>query len=189
LRAKVIDEQLIKYLTDAHAIEEQSLGVLRRARRSSARADLREIYEQQLVRAELHRELLEARLQAHGAKSSALKDAAMRLGAFNWGLIFQAQPDTPGKATTFAFALTHLKIAGYELLKRVAARAGDEATVAVAERVLAEERDGASRLSASFDTAAEASFDAREAPRPSTEHVLLRALARSDRKGAPPRPV
>jgi ferritin-like metal-binding protein YciE len=188
LRANVIDEQLVKYLTDAHAIEEQSLGVLRRARRTCAQADLREIYGQQLARAEAHRELLEARLQAHGAKSSALKDAAMRLGSFNWGLIFQAQPDTPGKATTFAFALTHLKIAGYELLKRVAARAGDEATVAMTEHVLAEERDGASRLSASFDTAVEASFAAREAPRRSTEH-LLRALARGQRKGPPLRPV
>jgi ferritin-like metal-binding protein YciE len=187
LRANLIDEQLVRYLTDAHAIEEQSLGLLRRACRSCARADL-EIYEQQLVRAEAHRELLEARLHVHGAKSSALKDAAMRLGAFNWGLIFQAQPDTPGKATTFAFALTHLKIAAYELLKRVAARAGDEATVAMSEHVLAEERDGASRLSASFDTAVEASLRAREATRRPTEQ-LLRSLAVRDRKAAPLRPI
>jgi ferritin-like metal-binding protein YciE len=187
LRASVIDEQLVKYLTDAHAIEEESLGLLRRARRT-ARADLREIYEQQLVRAEAHRELLEARLQAHGAKSSALKDAAMRLGAFNWGLIFQAQPDTAGKATTFAFALTYLKIAGYELLKRVAARAGDEATVAMTEHVLAQEREGASRLSASFDTAVQASLDSQEAPRRLTEHLLL-SLAGGEREGAPLRPV
>jgi ferritin-like metal-binding protein YciE len=188
LRANVIDEQLVKYLTDAHAIEEESLGLLRRARRTCAREDVREIYEQQLVRAEAHRALLEARLQAHGAKSSALKDAAMRLGAFNWGLIFQAQPDTAGKATTFAFALTHLKIAGYELLKRVAARAGDEATVAMTEHVLGEERDGASRLSASFDTAVHASLEAQEAPRRPTEH-LLHTLAGGGRRGAPLGPV
>jgi ferritin-like metal-binding protein YciE len=188
VRAKVIDEQLIRYLTDAHAIEEQSLGLLRRARRSCARPDLREIYEQQLGRAEAHRDLLEARLRAHGGRSSALKDAAMRLGAFNWGLIFQAQPDAAGKAATFAFALTHLKIAGYELLKRVATLAGDEATVSMTERVLAEERDGASRLSASFDTAVQASLDARDAPLRPTEH-LLRALARNERKSPPLRPV
>jgi ferritin-like metal-binding protein YciE len=188
LSANLIDEQLVRYLTDAHAIEEQSLGLLRRARRSSGRADLREIYEQPLSRAEAHRGLLADRLEAHGARSSALKDAAMRLGAFNWGLIFQAQPDTPGRATAFAFALTHLKIAGYELLKRVAARAGDEATVAMTEQVLAEERDGASRLSASFDTAVEASLDAREAPRRPADH-LLRMLAGRERKGSPLRPV
>jgi ferritin-like metal-binding protein YciE len=188
LRANLIDEQLVKYLTDAHAIEEQSLGLLRRARRTSGRADLLEIYEQQLSRGEAHRGLLADCLEAHGARSSALKDAAMRLGAFNWGLIFQAQPDTPGKATTFAFALTHLKIAGYELLKRVAARAGDEATVAMTEQMLADERDGASRLSASFDTAVAASLDAREAPRRPTDH-LLRMLAGRERTGAPMRPV
>jgi hypothetical protein len=108
----------------------------------------------------------------------------MQLGALNWDLIFQAQPDTPGRTTTFAFALAHLKIAGYELLKRVAARAGDEGTIAMAEHVLADECDGASRLSASFDTAVEASFDAREAKRRPTEQ-LLRALAGRERNGAP----
>src|SRR5437660_4647586 len=143
---------------DAHAVEEQSLGLLRRAHRACDRADLRELYAQHLALAVQHRQLLEDRLQAHGAKSSALKDAAMRLGALNWSLIFQAQPVTPGKATALVFALTHLKIASYELLNRVAARAADEATVAMTERVLAGERAGAARLSASFDQALDASL-------------------------------
>lgn len=171
----MIDEQLVKHLTDAHAIEEQSLSILRRARRACETSDLSEIYEQQLSRGEVHRTLLRERLEAHGAKSSAIKDAAMRLGALNWGLVFQTHPDTPGKATAFAFAMTHLKIAGYELLKRVAVRAGDEATVTMTERVLADERAGASRLRASFDRAVEASMDAQDAP-PSRAQDLLGRL-------------
>jgi ferritin-like metal-binding protein YciE len=178
-----MDQQLLKYLTDAHAIEEQSLSMLRKARRASETSDLREIYEQQLSRGEVHRRLLRERLEAHGAKSSAIKDAAMRLGALNWGLIFQAQPDTPGKATAFAFALTHLKIAGYELLKRVAIQAGDEATVAMTEQVLADEQEGAARLRASFDRAVEASMEAHAARRNRAED-LLRTLAIAERKGA-----
>jgi ferritin-like metal-binding protein YciE len=183
----VIREQILEYLTDAHAIEEQSVGLLRRARRTCERGDLREIYEEQLVRAEAHRRLVEQRLEAHGAKSSSLKDAAMRLGALNWGLIFQARPDTPGKATAFAFALTHLKIAGYELLNRVAVRAGEQETVAMTEQVLAEERAGAVRLSASFDNAVEASTDTREDPNRAEQ--LLRTLVVGERRGSPMRPV
>lgn len=179
LRAGVIDQQLIAYLMDAHAIEEQSLGLLRRARRASGRDDLRQIYAEYLARAEEHRQMLEERLQAHGAKSSALEDAAMRLGALNWSLIFQAQPVSPGKATALVFAMTHLKIAGYELLKRVAARAADEATVAMTERVLMDERAGAARLSESFDTAIEASLDVWNAPRNAVGQ-LRRKLAIGD---------
>jgi ferritin-like metal-binding protein YciE len=165
LRASVIDQQLMTYLMDAHAIEEQTLGLLWRARRTTERYELREIYDENLARAEEHRQLLEDRLHAHGARSSALKDAAIRLGALNWSLIFQAQPVTPGKATALVFALAHLKIAAYELLRRVAARAADEATVAMAERVLADERAGVARLSGSFDQAVEASFEVSETPR------------------------
>jgi ferritin-like metal-binding protein YciE len=184
LRASTMGEQLLEYLTDAHAIEEQSLGLLRRARRACERSDLRQIYDQQLDQADRHRRMLEEHLEAHGAMHSALKDAAMRLGALNWGLIFQATIDTPGKATAFAFALTHLKIASYELLGRAAARAGDEATVTMTAQVLAEERAEAARLSASFDSAVEAGRDTRSrVPR------VLRDLRLPKREIAPSAPV
>src|SRR5438270_7863404 len=176
LGVSVTEQQLIAYLMDAHAIEEQSRGLVRRARRAGERDELREIYADHLARTEEHRQLLQARLQAHGAKSSALKDAAMRLGALNWSLIFQAQPVTPGKATALVFALTHLKIASYELLKRVAARAADEATVAVTVRVLADEQAGAARLSGSFDEAVEASLEDGDSPR-NPVGALRRTLA------------
>src|SRR6266542_4820897 len=74
-----------------------------------------------------------------GGSPSRLKDAAMRAGALNWGMFFQAQPDTPHKLAAFAYAFEHLEIAAYEQLKRVAARAGDEATVELADQILAQE--------------------------------------------------
>lgn len=188
LRASVIDQQLITYLMDAHAIEEQTVALLRRARRTSERDELREIYDEHLVRAEEQRQLLEDRLQEHGAKPSALKDAAIRLGALNWSLIFQAQPVTPAKATALVFALAHLKIAGYELLKRVAARAADDATVAMTERVLADERAGVALLSGSFDQAVDASLEVWEAPR-SVVGQPRRTLAIGEGQPTPLRPV
>jgi ferritin-like metal-binding protein YciE len=84
----------------------------------------------------------------------------MRLGALNWSAFFAAQPDTPGKLLAFAYAFEHLEIGGYEHLRRVAERAGDTETVALAERILAEERSAAQRFAANWDRAAEASLAA-----------------------------
>jgi ferritin-like metal-binding protein YciE len=182
--AAVIDQQLTTYLMDAHANEEQSLGLLGRARRTCEFDDLREICDEHLARAEDHRRQIEDRLHAHGAQSSALKDAAMRFGALNWSLVFQSQPVTPERAAALVFAATHLKIAGYELLKSVATRAADAATVAMAERVLGEERAGAARLSASFERALEASPDTYEAPRNAAER-LRHTLAIGEGKPSP----
>ena len=61
----------------------------------------------------------------------AKANLALRAGALNWGLFFQAHKDTPGKLAVFAYAIEHLEAAGYELLQRVARRAEDEPTVAL----------------------------------------------------------
>jgi ferritin-like metal-binding protein YciE len=158
MQATTIDQQLVGYLTDAHAIEEQSLGLLKKARRICAKSELREVCEEQLRRADDHRLQIEDCLHAHGASSSALKDAAMRLGAINWMLFSQVRADTPGRFAAFVFARTHLKIAGYELLRRMAQRAGDEATAMMAERVLIEERAGAALLTTMLEKALDASL-------------------------------
>ena len=42
-----------------------------------------------------------------------------------YATIFGAQPDTPAKLAGFAYAFEHLEIGAYELLRRVAQRAGD----------------------------------------------------------------
>jgi ferritin-like metal-binding protein YciE len=184
MRASVIDVHLITHLMDAHAAEEQSLGLLRRARRSCAWDGLRDAYDEHLRRAEQHKDVLERRLQAHGAKPSAMKDAAMRLGALNWSSIFPTHPLTPGKATAQLFALTHLKIAGYELLRSVATRAADQPTIEMAERLLEEERSGARNLHASFDEAVEASLDIADSP-----ETVLAGLRRSLVTGADRAPL
>ena len=80
----------------------------------------------------------------------------MASGGLNLGAFFAAQPDTPAKLAGFAYAFEHLEIAAYELLRRVAERAGDEETVAVAERILAEERRAAEQVAGTWDAAMDA---------------------------------
>src|SRR2546421_813105 len=123
-------EQLRKYLADAHAIEEQAIALLERAPGMSDDApQLAQTYAEHLDETREHAELVAERLQALGGDPSSLKDAALRLGALNWGAFFQGHPDTPGKLAAFAYAFEHLEVGSYEQLERVAARAGDTATV------------------------------------------------------------
>lgn len=153
-----LGEQLDKYLADAHAIEEQAIGLLSKSPKLAGNDDLATAYEEHLEETRRHRQLLEERLEAHGAKPNKLKDAALRLGALNWGAFFAAQPDTPAKLAAFAYAFEHLEIASYELLRRVARRAGDEQTAAVAERILGEERAAAEKLRSLFGQALDGSL-------------------------------
>jgi len=157
-RAGDLADQTQKYLADAHAIETQSIQLLSRATRITEGDGLSRLYEGHLDETREHERRLRERLEALGGGPSRLKDAAMRLGALSWGGFFQAQPDTAAKLAGFSYAFEHLEIAGYELLKRVAQRAGDAGTAEVADVNLSEERTAAEKLASRWDEAVEASL-------------------------------
>lgn len=146
-------ELLRTYLADAHAIEAQSIQLLDSGRDLVDERALVGLFEQHLEESRAQQKLLEDRLEALGGERSVTKDAAMRIGALNWGMFFQAQPDTTGKLAAFAYAFEHLEIGGYEQLRRVAHLADDEDTVLAVERILHEERRAADSLVRVFDDA------------------------------------
>jgi ferritin-like metal-binding protein YciE len=153
-----IGKQLDKYLADAHAIEQQALQLLSKSPELAGAEELATAYEEHRTQTERHSQLIEERLDERGAKPSALKDAAMKLGALNWGTFFGAQVDTPAKLAGFAYAFEHLEVAAYELLQRVARRADDMGTVAAASEILLEERAAGARIHSLFEPALEASL-------------------------------
>jgi ferritin-like metal-binding protein YciE len=153
-----LDEQLNKYLADAHALEAQAIKLLERGEKLAGDPDLARIYEEHLDESRGHQRRVEQRLEERGGSPSKIKDAAMRLGALNWAAFFGAQPDTPAKLAAFAYAFEFLEVGGYEQLKRVARRAGDTQTEQLAESIVAEERAMADRVSGSFDRGLEASL-------------------------------
>ena len=124
--------QVAKYLADAHALEQQSLELLERAAGETRDTTLAGIYAEHLDETRDQAELVHERLHALGGERSALKDAALRLGAMNWATFFKGHPDTPGKLAAFAYAVEHLEIGGYEQLRRFATVAGDEETARLA---------------------------------------------------------
>ena len=153
-----IGEQLNKYLADAHALENQARQLLSKGPSIAGDPELANLFEEHLSETEEHERLVEQRLTDRGGRTNSLKDAAMQLGAINWGGFFAAQPDTPGKLCAFAFAFEHLEIAGYELLKRVAERAADGHTIQMAESILAQERSAAGKLELALSRAVDASL-------------------------------
>ena len=153
-----VGQRLDKYLADAHAIEAQALRLLEKSPRLAGASELASAYEEHRKQTEEHQQLVAARLTARGSEPSKLKDAALALGALNWGMFFQAQPDTPAKLAAFAFAFEHLEIGAYEMLRRVAARAGDLDTEQVASRILAEEQAAARLIRSLFGQALDASL-------------------------------
>jgi ferritin-like metal-binding protein YciE len=138
-----LGDQLNTYLADVHALEGQSKKLLEKGKEMDVPEALRAALEHHLEETEGHLRKIESRLDERGATPSAVKDAALRLGALNWGVFFAAQPDTPAKLAGFAYAVENLEVAAYELLLRVARRAGDGETVALAESILAEEKAAA----------------------------------------------
>ncbi len=159
LKPEELGKQLNKYLADAHAIEQQATQLLKKAPELAVAEELASAFEQHLEQTRRHSELVEGRLSARGDSPSALKDAALRLGAVNAGMFFKAQPDTPAKLAAFAYAFEHLEVAAYELLKRVATRANDEDTVAAANTILVDERAAAATIHEAFDHALDASLE------------------------------
>jgi ferritin-like metal-binding protein YciE len=157
-----LKEEVVKYLTDAHALEGQSEELLKRGEKIVGEGDLRKLMDDHLAETRAHRALVESRLDALGGSPNKIKDTALKLGALNWGAFFASQPDTPAKLAGFAHAVEFLETGGWEQLKRVAERAGDAETVRIAERVLGEERAAAAGIAAHWDDAVDASLEAKD---------------------------
>ncbi len=153
-----LSDKLVSYLTDAHAIEEQSLKLLEKGPDLAGVPALASVYEQHRQQSLEHRRLIEVELDKRGVAPSKAKDAAMRMGALNWGLFFQAQPDTPAKLAAFTYAFEYLEIAAYELLLRVARRAGDVDVERLAGHIAGEEQAAADKIWNLLDDALEASL-------------------------------
>jgi ferritin-like metal-binding protein YciE len=152
------EQQLVKYLADAHSVEEQALTQMRRAPGIARDERLAAAYREHLAETKGHEELIRARLRAHGAEPSRTKDLAGRAGGWGMLLFARVQPDPPGKLTAHAFSYESMEAATYALLRVAAEAVGDSETVAVASQIGGEEGRMGDRLAGLFDVAVEASL-------------------------------
>lgn len=155
-----LDQHLTKHLAEVHAFESQGVQLLEKSQKIAGNSSLEEVYHKQLLRIREHMRLVEERLEALGSDVSELRDGVLAVAGLNWGWFFQMQSDTPAKLAAFVYAVLHLQIGGYELLKRTAQRLADPQTQSLCETVLADKRQMAEMLVASFDSAIQATLEA-----------------------------
>ena len=155
---EALKEELVKFLTDAHGMEQQSLQTLEAAVAIAGDPQLESLYQGHIMETQRHLELLKERLETHDASRSIIQDLAGRLTAAQLGAGVIADSDTPAKLVAVAYGFEHFEIAMYELLKRVAERAGDPDSVEMADKILVNERQAADKLAASYDLALERSI-------------------------------
>jgi ferritin-like metal-binding protein YciE len=153
-----LHQQLTKYLTDVHSIEEQALAQMRRAPEIAGDPEIAEAFSQHLHETERQEEQVRELLEAADAEPSKIKDIVGRAGGVGMLLFAKFQPDTPGKLVAHAYSYEHMELAAYELLRRVAERAGNTQAVSVARAIGDEERRMAERLESLFDRAVDASL-------------------------------
>ena len=151
-------EELVKFLQDAHGMEQQSLQTLQAAVMVAGDPQLESLYQGHIAETQRHLELLKERLEAHDSSRSLTKDLAGRLTAAQLGAGVVADSDTPAKLLAVAYGFEHFEIATYELIKRLADRVGDHDTVEMADKILVNERQAAQKLEASYDLALERSI-------------------------------
>jgi ferritin-like metal-binding protein YciE len=158
-----LEEQITKYLTDAHSIEEQALAQMERAPAMAGDPELARIYAQHRAETREHEHQVRAELQRRGAEPSTIKDVAGKVGGWGMVLFARLNPDTPGKLAVHAYSYEHMELAAYELLKRMAQRAGDEHVRELAERLGAQERAMADRIAERWDRAVDAALKDKNA--------------------------
>lgn len=146
-----LEQKLVDYIQDAHAMESDVLVMLRSMINTTTDAQTKQRLEQHLKETERHQQLMEERLRSHDAAPSVRKEVQTIASALTKGVVDAVRTDKPGKNARDGFVTEHMEIAAYELLERLATRAGDTATAEAARTIKAEEVAMADHIDANWD--------------------------------------
>jgi len=161
-----VNEQLIKHIDEAHSMEQNVLRMLDGMISSTDDPGILQELEHHKIETEGHAQRMRERLEAHGASPSTVKQAAGILGALAKLPLDIVRGERAGRNARDAYATEHMEIASYELLRRVAQRAGDTETAAACDEILAQERVMAETIAANWDTFVELSLRENGVPVP-----------------------
>jgi ferritin-like metal-binding protein YciE len=159
-RRKTMDlqSQLVKHIDEALAMEENVKRMLDGAIELFDDPQVIDLLEHHKVETEEHSLRLRRRLDAHGASPSMVREATGIVAALAKLPLDMVRPEKAGRFARDAYATEHLEIASYQLLERVATRAGDEETAEIARQNRSDEEAMARRLDEHWDLFAEQSL-------------------------------
>jgi ferritin-like metal-binding protein YciE len=153
-----LNDQLVKHIDEAIAMEENVKRMLDGVIQTMDDPQVIDLLEHHKVETEEHSLRLRRRLEAHGASPSMVREAGGILGALAKMPLDLVRGEKAGRNARDAYATEHMEIASYQLLERVATRAGDEETAEVARLNRADEEAMAKKLDEHWDTFAQQSL-------------------------------
>jgi ferritin-like metal-binding protein YciE len=146
-----LKEKLADYVEDAHAMEKNDLKLIDSMISTTDDPQVKEMLEDHKRETEEHERRLRARLDAMGRGTSARKQAQAVGAALLKGVGDVARGDKAGKNARDGYTAEHMEIAAYQLLERLAKKAGDTDTAEVARQNHSDEEQMARRIDQSWD--------------------------------------
>lgn len=145
--------RLREYVQDVHALEGNVILMLDSIILTTRDEELREMFRRHREESRRQQERLRERLEAlRGLGITSLrKDVSAIASAQAKGVFDVFRAGKPVRNARDAFVTEHLEIASYEILERMAVRAGDEETARVARENRAEEQAMAGRIAENWD--------------------------------------
>jgi ferritin-like metal-binding protein YciE len=158
MASEKLQKQLVKHIDEAYAMEQNVLRMLDGMIETTEDEEIKNELRQHKLETERHAERMQQRLEAHSATPSIVKEAGGIAGALMKSVVDMARPEKAGRNARDGYTTEHMEIAAYQLLERIAQRAGDEETAAAARENRAEEEAMAKKLDAHWDKFAELSL-------------------------------
>jgi ferritin-like metal-binding protein YciE len=140
LNMATVQENLLDWLRDAHAMEQQVENMLKaQAKRLENYPDLKRRIEQHLEETLGQQRLLETCISRLGSSPSTLKDIGGKLMAFGQVVGGMTMSDEVVKGAMSGYVFENVEIAMYTVLTETASLAGDSETQQVCEQILPQE--------------------------------------------------
>jgi ferritin-like metal-binding protein YciE len=146
-----LQQKLVDYIEDAQAMEQNVSTMLTSMISTTEDPEIKEMLEHHKEETEHQESRLRERLDALGAGTSTRKQAQTVAAALVKGATDVARGDQAGKNARDGYTTEHMEIAAYQLLERLAQKAGDTETAEVARQNRAEEEAMAQKLDANWD--------------------------------------
>jgi ferritin-like metal-binding protein YciE len=153
-----LKDQLIKHIDEAHAMEQNVLRMLDGMISTTDDPEILDALEHHKLQTQQHADRMAQRLEAHDVAPSTVKQIGGVLGALAKVPLDFVRGEMAGRNARDGYATEHLEIASYELLRRIAEKAGDEETARAAREIIAEEAAMAKLIEENWDKFAELSL-------------------------------
>lgn len=142
------EENLMDWLRDAHAMEEQAEKMLSAtAQRLDHYPELKARINQHLEETRIQAKLVRGCIERRGGDTSTTKDVLAKMVAMGQGLSGMFVSDEVVKASLASYAFEHMEIASYKALIAAAEAANDLETQRVCQQILPQEEAMAQWLS------------------------------------------